>query len=516
LNEANINTGGIEEGDMFFGLFKKSEKAEMVIKGGKIYTFDPDEPVVEAVACKDGNIMAVGEEDDIEDLIGSETEIIDLEGSVLLPGFIETCGHPVLQAFKKVCLILDDHMSQEGVLEVLAEHIKENPEKDAYFAYGFNTSFVAKKPTEETQKLLDQICDDKPVVLLDISGFEGWFNTKAMEQVKQAFAEEAEGKEPEEMPVITLSYVLHVLSPIDFEQLRASVISLAAEYCQEGVTTIFDCGAPDYLHAIYQEMILEMLQTDMLKQRFRGSLLIARNIPCDYIIGKLLQKRTTCAEINEFINCNVLKLIIEDQDDMRDDAIKTSEKLLKNLAVRASDQGFDIHIDTIGKKSIAKAFELTAIARASGSRKTHFTIAHTDELSPEELSGMKEDKELCEVASTVGDIDKKCAYFDCATDVKGAIERLTIDAAVELGVSDSFGSIEVGKKADFVAYEKNPFEDTLEKFSRATALMTIIGGRVVYDQRIDRPEEWHEMLKSKQKEMDDQMLEEDDFDDDEF
>jgi len=494
---------------MVFGLFKKSEKADMVFKGGKIYTLDPDMPLAEAVACKEGRITAIGDESSIEQLIGKNTNVVDLGGGVLFPGFIETCGHPVLQSFQSVCLILHSDLSQEGVLKSLSEYIKANPDKPAYFAYGFHTSFVANKPTEEMQKILDEVCDDKPVALLDISGFEGWFNTKATEYVKKTLAEEKEERDDDEEDgrrIITLSYVLHILSPIDFDKLRETVVFLAAEYCRRGYTTIFDCGAPDYLHAIYQDMVLEMLDADMIKQRFRGSLLVTGNVPSNYIIQKLIQKRTLCAEIDEYISCNVLKVIIDEECEKRDEEGEAYTCLLKTLAVEATDQGFDIHIDTVGEEAISKAFELTAIARASGSKKAHFTIAHTHDLTSDEKRELLLDSELCEAASTLGDFSKRCTCAECATDVKEAIYKLTVDAATELGVSNSFGSIEVGKKADFVIFKKDPMNDSLQSFLDLDAEMTVVAGRIVYDAKQDHPEEWHDALKSRQEQIEELLL----------
>ena len=158
---------------MLFGLIKKHEVADIVFKGGKIYTLDPDAPWAEAVACQDGRIVAVGDEEIIEGFVGEETEIIDLDGRVLLPGFIDTAGHPVLRAFEDACMILYDDMPMDLVLETIAEFVENNPDRAGYFAYGFNTGFVLGKNKEETKAILDKICMDKPIALLDISGEVG-------------------------------------------------------------------------------------------------------------------------------------------------------------------------------------------------------------------------------------------------------------------------------------------------------------------------------------------------------
>jgi len=490
---------------MLFGLFKKNEVADIVFRGGRVYTMDPDSPWVEAVACKDGRVLAVGDQNMLDGLIGDETEVVDLEGGTLLPGFIEVCGHPVLQAFQKVCLILYDDMTEDMVVTALSEYIKKNPDNGGYFAYGFNAELIIGRPEEETRAVLDKICRDKPLALLDISGFNGWFNSKAIELVKAAATEEVEP------PVITLSYVLHVISPIDFDVLQSAIIEVAADYCKKGYTCIFDCGSPDYLHHIYQEMVIEMLQMDMLKQRLMGSLMIVKNITSDYVIRKLMQKNDACNEIQEYISCRMLKLVVDaDANSFQGEYPAVTYELLKTLAVQASDKGFNFHIDAIGEDAVSQAFEAVYLARSEGYKKNHFIIAHPYELSQEEKTELFLDNALCETFSTLGNFNMRYRGLETAKDVKDAIDKLTIDAAVLLGISDDFGSVEAGKHADFVVFKENLLEYNLPRFKELDCRMTVIDGNIVYNVDGDEPKNWHSDLKERQREMQEEISMEED------
>ena len=472
---------------MIFGLFKKETGADIIFTGGKVYTLDPDAPWAETVACKDGVIIAVGDTDLIDELKTDETEIVDLKGGVLLPGFIDACGHPVLQAFSEACLIIYDDMTLEEVYLALTNYIARHPKKQSYFAYGFNPELIASMDKEKTMAALDEICSDKPITLLDISGFQGWFNSKALRQVTKAAEEEAKP------PVISLAYILNVLAPIDFDTLQQSVVTLAAEYCEKGYTTVFDCGCPDYLHAVYQEILVEMLQEGLLKQRFMGSLLITRNIDVGYILKKLMQKRINCVEINDFIKCDTLKLIF---DTSGENKLNVSSDLLKILSIQASDKGFDVHIDAVGKEAVANAFQAVFLARAAGYKNNHFTIAHSYGLSQEEKTELLLDNELCETSPTLGDFTKKFRGIETAKSVSDAIDKLTIEAAVQLGVSEQYGSIETDKKADFVIFRENPLDCNLPRFQGLSAAMTVIDGKIVYDAEKDNPAKWLKIMSS--------------------
>ena len=71
----------------------RMEKADLVIKGGKIYTVDPANPRAASLAVKKGIIISVGSHSLVDPLIGKNTQVIDLKGKTLIPGFIESHGH---------------------------------------------------------------------------------------------------------------------------------------------------------------------------------------------------------------------------------------------------------------------------------------------------------------------------------------------------------------------------------------------------------------------------------------
>ena len=68
--------------------------ADTIFVGGNIVTVNPAQPEVEALAVKDGKILALGKFSQLEKFKGSQTQIADLKGKALLPGFIEPHGHP--------------------------------------------------------------------------------------------------------------------------------------------------------------------------------------------------------------------------------------------------------------------------------------------------------------------------------------------------------------------------------------------------------------------------------------
>ncbi|MFE2522766.1 amidohydrolase [Streptomyces sp. NPDC059382] len=69
--------------------------ADTVLTGARVRTLDPDRPEAHAVAVRDGEILAVGDESDVRDWRGPATEVIDLGGATLTPGLTDAHSHPV-------------------------------------------------------------------------------------------------------------------------------------------------------------------------------------------------------------------------------------------------------------------------------------------------------------------------------------------------------------------------------------------------------------------------------------
>src|SRR5687767_7455949 len=69
------------------------EPADVVILGGKIYTVNEKQPTVEAVVVKNDKIEFAGTEKEAREWIGDSTQVVDLKGKTMTPGFIEGHGH---------------------------------------------------------------------------------------------------------------------------------------------------------------------------------------------------------------------------------------------------------------------------------------------------------------------------------------------------------------------------------------------------------------------------------------
>ncbi len=472
---------------MAFGFFKKNETADAIFMGGNIFTQNSELPWAEAVACKDGQILAVGDYEDLSELEGKHTEVIDLDGKFMLPGYIDTCGHPVLQAYQDSCLFLQVG-DLADTLNQISEYAAANEAAEIIFAFGYDEAILNGFDPEQVRELLDKTCKDKPVVVLGKSGFHCFVNTTAMELVRAA-------AEEDEIQAVTLSYILGILEPIDLSTVPEAIPDSMGNYCERGFTSVFDCGAPDLFASLYQNMMVHLYQEGMMKHRFHGSLLINHDVNPKAVMYKLSQFRTNCAELNGYVNFKTLKLLVEGSEE----ALSISGESLRDLCMEAGDKGFHVHIDALGAAAVAEALDAMSAIRSAGYKKNTLILAHDPVSDPEELTNTCCYLNIIETSPTGGLSGDSWRCIEHAANIEEAVDMLTINAAIQLGLDSGFGSIEKGKHADFVIFDENPLEaGSMAAFKKIQAAMTVIDGKIVYDAEEDDRSQWYSMLTMQQ------------------
>jgi len=159
--------------------------ADRVLTGGIVITVDPDVPEAEAVAMKDGRILAVGSAEEIARHVGEATDVIDLEGRVAMPGFIEGHGH--FLGFGESLMILDlmPTRSFEDIVEIVAEATAEAPAGEWIVGRGWHqerwgASDLALYDGIPHHRTLSAVSPDHPVVLFHASGHGLYANAAAL------------------------------------------------------------------------------------------------------------------------------------------------------------------------------------------------------------------------------------------------------------------------------------------------------------------------------------------------
>jgi len=244
--------------------------ADLVLRNGKVVTVDEGVPDGEAVAILGDTIVAVGSDEEISRYVGDATEVIDLNGQLAIPGFIDSHGHFLGVGDAKMQLDLMNVSNWDEIVAMVAKAVAETPPGTLIRGRGWHQEKWDRPPPGNveglpTHQTLSAVSPDNPVILVHASGHASFANAKAMEMagitratpdppggeiVRDAagnpigvFRERAQG---------LLSAAREAATPPDP---RRQAELAAEEVLSKGVTTFHDAGVGFGTVDLYKQMV---------------------------------------------------------------------------------------------------------------------------------------------------------------------------------------------------------------------------------------------------------------------
>jgi predicted amidohydrolase YtcJ len=158
------------------------ESADLIFRNGKVITLDTKNNVAEALAIKDGRILATGTDEEIAEYAGERTEVKDLEGLTLTPGLISTHDH-FLQYGLSAEFIIDIRYpkirSCEGIASAIGERVRGAEAGKWILATGWDETLLDEKRFPNRWDL-DTVSPGNPVWIRRVFQM-GVANSKALE-----------------------------------------------------------------------------------------------------------------------------------------------------------------------------------------------------------------------------------------------------------------------------------------------------------------------------------------------
>ncbi|MCE1245987.1 MAG: amidohydrolase [Firmicutes bacterium] len=387
--------------------------ADFAFVNGNIYTVNEKQPHAEAVAVSGEKIIFVGSGKDVKKYIGKNTKVIDLKGRLMLPGFIDAHCHPIFSVVISGGIVIGDNSSIKAVLADVKKYIDAHPDQKGYFGFGWdNNLFPATGPTRE---MLDEICPDKPIVLLSNDAHAGWMNTAAMKQAGitkdfpdpepgiSEFVRDKNGEPTGAIKEAASMVVIKKLKLINSQEIIRNAEPFFQLLSRYGITTVFDAGVPGIkdIDEVF-EKIKQNADEDKLPIRFFGAAVyVSSESDLPGVVEKCLavfKKYNT-----DRMRLNTLKLITDGTFETRKAAVfepyvdtKTApdimygKKIYHDTLLEAAAKGIDIHLHTIGDKAVSEALEAAAVLRAAGCKNTRITLAHVQSARDEDMKKFRE------------------------------------------------------------------------------------------------------------------------------
>jgi hypothetical protein len=377
---------------------------------GAVYTVDAARRWAEAVAVRGGRIVAVGSNDDVAEFRGPGTEVVELAGRMLLPGFQDAHVHPVnggLDALR--CNLRNDH-SLEAYGDRIREYMASHPDVPWILGGGWSIDvFPGGTPHADT---LDALVADRPAFLPNRDGHGAWVNSRALEiaGIRRDTPDPADGRIERDVdgtPTGTLHegamdlVVPHLPEPTH-EELIGGLLT-AQEYLHSlGITAWQDAlvdslqwgwNLPAYIETARDGRLTARVVGALWWERHRGEEQIAELIDKRAQAEGLERFRATSVKIMQDGVCeNSTAAMIDPYVDA--DGNPTDDRgpslvepdALNSAVTRLDAEGFQVHFHTIGDRAVREALDaIEAARRANGPNDHRHHLSHIQVVHPDDI-----------------------------------------------------------------------------------------------------------------------------------
>lgn len=365
--------------------------ADLIFINGNILTLEEDQPQAQALAVYNGKIVAVGDNGRAQSLAGQSTQVVNLKGKTLLPGFIDAHTH-LLRTGMELTSYLDlDTSSLDELLQKVKTQAKDRQPGQWIMGRGWDESKwdAARYPSKAD---LDRIAPEHPVVLVRVCGHLVSVNSKALELVSvkddSATVDRPNGWLREES-------AWGFLEQID-PDLEARIVALKA-----GIKHAHACG----ITSIHEIADWAAIQT-YSKLRCEGELnLRVRLNVVHKAFDPLMESGLHGGFGDAFLAIGALKLFADGSIGARnaalfepysDDAsgngvLNYEQEDLENWMRKGHENGFQLMTHAIGDRGIAAvldAYEAVDVTRKDRARIEHLELPHPTHLERMQQRGI--------------------------------------------------------------------------------------------------------------------------------
>jgi predicted amidohydrolase YtcJ len=370
----------------------RRKRRGLLLEHANVITLDPSRPRASAVLCRNGLIEAVGEVDELEDLMQEGDSRFDCGELTLVPGFIDSHCH--FRAMGLTALRVDLSFVPERAALILALQERAADTQEGEWVYGvdFDETQWSGDRTLPTRQVLDKLVSDRhPVVARRICGHIAVANTMALERI----GDQWETVDPEtglllEDVVLRLNEVVGVT-----EEEASQAIALATRRAhEEGVTSVVDMADLETLRA-YRELddqgMLRVRVFCKVQARDVAKLTSDDIPPID--VDRKLRLAGVKAFVDGSLGARTAALSEPYADDPHDPEnrgmLLFEKEELVDIVRGAESTGLQVSFHAIGDRAVGAALDAFEAAAGDGNPLRH-RIEHLEYATHEQMDRMKE------------------------------------------------------------------------------------------------------------------------------
>jgi predicted amidohydrolase YtcJ len=558
------------------------QQAELVFAGGAVYTADAsrrrmipatadDGSPVSSVAVVGGRIEAIGNAGDprIQELIGPATDVIDLRGRALLPGFQDAHVHPAFAGVTMIGCNLMGAASLEDALARIAGYAKQHPEREWIAGSGWRMEWFPGGTPD--RQMLDRVTAGRPAYLSNRDGHGAWANTRALELagLDARTPDPADGRierDADGGPQGTLhegaaSLVGDLVPQLTFDERLAGLILAQQHMHARGITAWQDAIVGDYLGSPDPlPVYLAAAASGQLTARVEGALWWDRSRDGSQLPDILARRErgrgprfraNTVKIMQDGVAENFTAGMLQPYHDptgchQHGSGLSYVDPVaLLGYVTQLDALGFQVHLHAIGDRAVREALNAIEAARiANGWTDNRHHIAHLQVVHPDDVRRFAEldvtanmqglwaahEPQMDELTIpfigpertarqyVFGDLLRSGARLAAGSDwavssanplraihvavnrslqgatgaeaepflpgqsleLAEALAAYTIGSAYVNHLDDETGTIELGKLADLVVLDRDPFAAPKSEIGSTAVLATYVQGEPVY------------------------------------
>ena len=377
-----------------------SEKADLVLRNGKVYTMDASRSWAESIAIKNGKILSVGSDAQVNVHVASGTKVIDLGGRMVLPSFIDSHVHPVSAGMEIGQLDFGDLSTKDEILKAISEYVAAHPNEK--WIRG-NTWQLPAFPNANPQKeWLDAIVSDRPAMMTSGDGHSIWVNTKALELAKitkdtpdpaGGRIERNEKGEPSgTLRESATDLVWNIWPKPTQEERNAGLLAALKKMNELGITGFQEASAGEPALKAYRAAEAK----GVLTARVTVAQYADPEKPDDQILemkkwreaynGKHIHPTAVKIFVDGVIEANTAALIQPYLDSKQPGELLWTPEKLNSFVQKMDQEGFQVHFHAIGDRGVRAALDSVEFARKTNKRhESRAVLAHIELIDPAEI-----------------------------------------------------------------------------------------------------------------------------------
>jgi predicted amidohydrolase YtcJ len=379
--------------------------ADLLLRGGRVYTADAAGRWADTVAVRHGRIVAVGFEEDVRDLVGPGTRVVDVRGGLVLPGFQDAHIHPPTGGLAMTQADLHDALDARAYVGIIERYAADHPGAEWIVGDGwFMNVFESGNPPKT---LLDAAVPDRPVYAQSRDGHSAWVNSRALEiaGITRGTPDPPDGwivRTDDGEPQGTLhegatALVERHLPPTSSAEWEEAILRAQAYLHSLGITAWQDAIVEDDTAPVYRALaengrltarVVAALWWDRARGDEQVKDLVERRAA--YSQGRF--RATSVKLMQDGICENFTAAMVDPYLDGHGNPTDrrglsfVEPEALKRVVTTLDAEGFQCHFHAIGDRAVREALDaVEAAARANGRNDRRHHIAHIEVIHPDDL-----------------------------------------------------------------------------------------------------------------------------------